>query len=58
MNELKDFVLTCDICDREELYIKANKDGWLIITSPLGEIVEVYCSVCRVIVCPKGLCSD
>jgi len=57
-NELKDFILTCDLCGREEKYINADKENWLIITSPLGEIVESYCSVCRVIICPKGNCVD
>ena len=58
MNDLEEFVLTCDICGREERYIKAENENWLIIMSPLDEIVEVYCSVCRTLFCPSGNCSD
>jgi hypothetical protein len=51
-------ILTCDLCEKELEDIEAVKKGWLIKTTPNGEIYEVYCDICRVIVCPKGNCND
>jgi hypothetical protein len=64
-------ILKCDLCEKELIIgvinegkgpiidtEKAREEGWLIILTPLGEIVEVYCSICRVIICPKGNCND
>jgi hypothetical protein len=60
MKEAKEekFMLSCDLCGRNENWDEAHKHSWLVIQSPLGEIVETYCNVCRVIICPKGNCAD
>lgn len=51
-------IVQCLFCDREEDYEKAKEENWLIIETPLGEIVEVYCFICRMVFCPNGKCLD
>lgn len=58
MNKERGRCVKCDNCDREESTINAINQGWLIKLDNLDNIVEVYCNVCRVIICPKGVCAD